>query len=192
MQLQAQPTPSGLSFPRLVPTRELERASQLMSKHAAGDLHAFPALYPMLRPKLARLCRAFVGPGEAEDALQEVFLKLHRARATFTPGGNAFAWAYAVARATCLDRLRARARDAAVPMEPSALERRPAPCPAEAGLGGVLEQFSECLRTTYVLVKVEGLECSEAAALLGTTTSAVKQRVHRATAMLREQLRTEA
>jgi DNA-directed RNA polymerase specialized sigma24 family protein len=69
----------------------------------------------------------------------------------------------------------------------------PAPPPAPQGeLEGVLGQFSDCLRTTYLLVKVEGMECREAAALLGTTTSAVKQRVHRATAMLREQLREES
>jgi RNA polymerase sigma-70 factor, ECF subfamily len=190
MQLQALPPVNVVPFPLLAPPRE--RASQLMSEHAAGDARAFPALYPMLRPKLARLCRSFVGPDEAEDVLQEVFLKLHRARGTFTPGGNAFAWAYAVARATCLDRLRARARDAEVPMEPSTLERRAAPRTAPAELGGMLDQFSDCLRTTYVLVKVEGMECREAAALLGTTTSAVKQRVHRATALLREQLREEA
>ncbi|MET0285681.1 MAG: RNA polymerase sigma factor [Polyangiales bacterium] len=185
MQLQASLAPEPLALPRAL-------ASQLMTEHAAGDMRAFPALYPMLRPKLARLCRSFVGPDEAEDVLQEVFLKLHRARGSFTPGGNAFAWAYAVARATCLDRLRARARDAEVPMEPSDLERRAAPGSPQAELGGVLAGFSDCLRTTYVLVKVEGMECREAAALLGTTTSAVKQRVHRATAMLREQLRDEA
>ncbi len=190
MQLQAQvPSANLLPFPMLVPQRE--RASQLMSEHAAGDARAFPALYPLLRPKLAKLCRSFVGPDEAEDVLQEVFLKLHRARASFTPGGNAFAWAYAVARATCLDRLRARAREA-VPMEPAALEHRAAPRAPESELGGVLDQFSDCLRTTYMLVKVEGMECREAAALLGTSTSAVKQRVHRATALLREQLRQGA
>jgi RNA polymerase sigma-70 factor, ECF subfamily len=182
MQLQA---PSNV-----LPFLPRERASQLMSEHAAGDARAFPALYPMLRPKLARLCRSFVGPDEAEDVLQEVFLKLHRGRGSFTPGGNAFAWAYAVARATCLDRLRARARRAEVPTEPSQLELRAAPRAPQAELA--LDRFSDCLRTTYVLVKVEGMECREAAALLGTTTSAVKQRVHRATAMLRAQLREEA
>ncbi|HEX5659450.1 MAG TPA: RNA polymerase sigma factor [Polyangiales bacterium] len=186
MQLQAQAT--NLPFPMLV---SREHASQLMSDHAAGDARAFSALYPMLRPKLARLCRSFVGPDEAEDVLQEVFLKLHRARGTFTPGGNAFAWAYAVARATCLDRLRARAREAEVPMEPAKLELRAAPR-SGGELGGMLDQVSDCLRTTYVLVKVEGMECREAAALLGTTTSAVKQRVHRATALLRAQLCEEA
>jgi RNA polymerase sigma-70 factor (ECF subfamily) len=185
MQLQA--TSNVIAFPALVPAR----ASQLMTDHAAGDARAFPALYPLLRPKLARLCRSFVGPEEVEDVLQEVFLKLHRSRASFTPGGNALAWAYAVARATCLDRLRARKRQAEVPTEPSTLELRAGPSD-ERELGAVLDQFSDCLRTTYVLVKVEGLECREAAALLGTTTSAVKQRVHRATALLRAQLREGA
>jgi RNA polymerase sigma-70 factor (ECF subfamily) len=192
MQLQATSISNASPFPMLSLAPSRERASQLMSDHAAGDARAFPALYPMLRPKLARLCRSFVGPDEAEDVLQEVFLKLHRARGTFTPGGNAFAWAYAVARATCLDRLRSRARDAEVPMEPSTLEHRAAPRAPEGELEDVLGTFSDCLRTTYVLVKVEGMECSEAAALLGTTTSAVKQRVHRATAMLRAQLRQDA
>jgi RNA polymerase sigma-70 factor, ECF subfamily len=192
MQLQASVDSSLPQLPMLALVPSRERASQLMTGHAAGDARAFPALYPMLRPRLARLCRSFVGPDEVEDVLQEVFLKLHRARGSFTPGGNAFAWAYAVARATCVDRLRARARDAEIPMEPSALEHRTAPRAPQGELEGVLGQFSDCLRTTYLLVKVEGMECREAAALLGTTTSAVKQRVHRATAMLREQLREES
>lgn len=187
MQLQARtPCPKA---PSLAPA--LMSASRLMSEHAAGDAHAFAALYPMLRPKLAHICRSYVGPDEVEDLLQEVFFKLHRARGTYTPGRNAFAWAYAVARTTCLDRLRSRARRIEVPMEPATLEQRPAPTHTRE-LNSLLEGFSDCLRTTYLLVKVEGLECREAAEVLGTTTSAVKQRIHRATALLRTRLRDEA
>ena len=48
-----------------------------------------------------------------------------------------------------------------------------------------LSTLSESLRAAYVLVKVEGMSCAEAGAVLGASTSAVKQRVHRASEQLK-------
>jgi RNA polymerase sigma-70 factor (ECF subfamily) len=170
--------------------------SQLMTRYGAGDGRAFAELYTLLRPRLGRLCGAVMKGAEVEDLLQEVFMKLHRHRASFVPHGNAVAWSYAVARRTCIDRLRDPARRREVPTEHDRLEH----CFAEgtteadphavgAALQGRLEILSECVRQTYVLVKVQGLSCAEAASVLGTTPGAIKQRVHRARAELRAELR---
>jgi RNA polymerase sigma-70 factor, ECF subfamily len=174
------------------------RASRLMTRYGAGDALAFSELYTLLRPRLTRVCRALVGPGEADDLLQEVFLKLHRARGSFDPSGNAVAWSYAVARTTCVDRLRSKGRAAEVLLDGERLARIASPAePADsehlgALLDGPLSFRSERLRETYRLVKVEGLTCAEAANVLGTTASAVKQRIHRANAELRAQLRKQS
>jgi DNA-directed RNA polymerase specialized sigma24 family protein len=56
----------------------------------------------------------------------------------------------------------------------------------------VLEQqlamLSESLRSAHVLVKLEGMSCADAGAVLGVSTSAIKQRVHRASEDLKTAL----
>ena len=55
-------------------------------------------------------------------------------------------------------------------------------------VGSELRKISEKNRSAYVLVKEEGLSTKEAAAVLGTTAAAVKQRAHRACEHLRAAL----
>ena len=166
-------------------------ANAAMARYAAGDERAFPELYRLLAPRLYRLCIYLGGRNDAEELLQEVFLKIHRARASFVPEGSVVAWSYAIARTTQLDRLRRRKRRPEAPLEQAQLETRPADASCdpehasnqralECVLENELARLSETLRSAYVLVKVEGLSVADAASVLGASTSAVKQRVHRA------------
>lgn len=175
------------------------RASSAMTRYAEGDDQAFDEVYALLSPRLYRLCICLAGRGEADDLLQEVFLKMHRARAMFVPGGNVLAWSFAIARTTCIDRQRRRKRRPEDATEHERLERHPsvdAGSPESASAGHALEQLlarqlatlSEGLRDAYVLVKIEGLSIAESAQVLGTTSSAVKQRVHRANEELKAAL----
>ena len=171
-------------------------ASEAMNRYAAGDDRAFDDVYTLLAPRLYRLCIGLIGRGEADDLLQEVFLKMHRARASFVPGGSVIAWSFAIARTTSIDRMRHRGRR---PEDATAHERLElhaagvSDSPEASSFGRALEDvferqlgaLSESLRAAYVLVKMEGMSCAEAAAVLGATTNAVKQRVHRATEELK-------
>jgi RNA polymerase sigma-70 factor, ECF subfamily len=166
-----------------------------MARYAAGDDQAFDDLYAVLAPRLYRACVLLIGPVEADDLLQEVFLKIHRARDAFVPGGNVVAWSLAIARTTSVDRLRRRRRrelttDATVIEQCIASDALSPECIARgqafsAKVGAALMMLSESLRSAYVLVRIEGLSCAEAAAVLGTTNNAIKQRVHRAQEALR-------
>lgn len=174
-------------------------ASAAMARYASGERAAFAELYEQLAPRLHRLCRRLAGP-DADELLQEVFLKVHRARKTFTEGGSVTAWAFAIARTTCWDRRRYLGRRPEASVDPSQLERQPtlarAGCPESAFwartlarlLDEELEQSTETLRAAYVLVKLEGLSCREAGELLGATDVAIKQRVHRASEALKPAL----
>lgn len=175
------------------------RAADAMSRYAEGDERAFDEVYALLSPRLYRLCIFLIGRGEADDLLQEVFLKMHRARATFVPGGNVLAWSFAITRTTCIDRQRRKRRRPEDATERERLELHAASdisSPESASSGHALEQLlaarldllSESLRTAYVLVKIEGLSVAETAQVLGTTGSAVKQRVHRANEELKTAL----
>ncbi|MET0385987.1 MAG: RNA polymerase sigma factor, partial [Polyangiales bacterium] len=175
------------------------RATAAMDRYARGDSAAFEELYRLLSPRLYRLCTYLAGREDADELLQEVFLKLHRARASFVPGGSVVAWSYAIARTTQLDRLRRRKRRPEAPLEAAQLETRaaqpgsdPESAAAQRALEAVFEkelgELSETLRAAYVMVKLEGLGCAEAASVLGVSTSAIKQRVHRASEQLKAAL----
>jgi RNA polymerase sigma-70 factor (ECF subfamily) len=170
-----------------------------MARYAAGDDAAFTEMYALLAPSLHRLCTQWVGRGDADDALQEVFIKMHRARGSFVAGGNAHAWSCAIARSTCIDRLRHKSRRPERHVDNQVFDTRPHPNTADSSemldarrLQTLLEQrlaeLSDSLRTAYLLVQVEGLDFAEAGGVLGTSAGAVKQRVHRATEQLRAAL----
>jgi RNA polymerase sigma-70 factor (ECF subfamily) len=170
-----------------------------MQRYAAGDDAAFNGLYRLLAPRLYRYCVSLCGAVDAEEVLQEVFLKMHRARARFVDSGGVFAWAFAIARTTHLDRVRYQKRRRELALEAQHLEQQPAneQCRPDnlsiqyalrAGLSAELDQLSENLQAAYVLVKIEGMTCAEASVALGISVDAVKQRVHRAALLLQQSL----
>lgn len=176
-------------------------ADQIMRRYAGGDDAAFDELYAALSPRLYSFCVRLAGRnGDAEDLFQDAFLKLHRSRATYVSGANALHWAFAIVRSTHLDRLRKRARRPETLIASTddvlgaILESAGSPeseLHAEA-LARIVEQelqrMSEKNRSAYILLKIEGLTAVEAAAVLGTTGDAVKQRASRAYDTLREAL----
>ncbi len=172
--------------------RRADGPSELMERYAAGDDRAFDALYGQLSAPLYRFClRLTTRRPEADDLFQETFLKLHRARATFTPGSNALHWSYAIARSLFLTGVRywrRRPEQLGDGVDMAAHDTPEAEVTAEHLLDVVslaLERMSEKNRVAYVLMKEEGLSAADAAAVLGTTADAVKQRAHRAYQQLR-------
>jgi RNA polymerase sigma-70 factor (ECF subfamily) len=168
-----------------------------MERYAAGDDAAFEALYDSLAGRLHGYIRRHVpDPHGCDDLLQETFLRMHRARGTFVTGAPVVPWAFAIARRLVIDqagrdRRSPRVVDDAEPATPSAVGDTDRPEQAfEARrlaqrLAGVLARLPESQRTAFELLKQDGLTLAEAAAVLGTTTTAVKLRAHRAYASLR-------
>lgn len=175
-------------------------ADEVMRRYASGDAAAFDELYAALSSRLYSFCIRLAGKnGDADDLFQETFLKMHRSRATYLTGANVLHWAFAIVRSTYLDRLRKRARRP---------EHFTSPADEEDGLDALpgngaspeaelraqslarlvereLQQMSEKVRSAYILIKIEGLTAAEAAAILGTTSEAAKQRAFRAHEVLR-------
>jgi RNA polymerase sigma-70 factor (ECF subfamily) len=166
------------------------RANAAMVRYARGDDDAFAELYEILSPRLYRLCLSLCGTNDAEELLQEVFLKVHRARATFIETGGVVAWSFAIARTTHLDRVRYTRRRPETAMDNGLLELRPADGvdPESLATERALSQAFECqlarlsdnLRAAYMSVKVHGMSYADASAVLDISVDAVKQRVHRA------------
>ncbi|HTV24724.1 MAG TPA: RNA polymerase sigma factor [Polyangiaceae bacterium] len=184
------PQPQSGSAAASGQSAQTARANGAMLRYAKGDDSAFPELYRLLAPRLYRLCR-WLCAADASELFQEVFLKIHRSRATFVPTGSVFAWSAAIAQKTHVDQVRYRARRPETALPSSQLELRPshrahspeAPL-LERELTAELERemgvLSDNLRVAYDLVKVRGKSYADASAALGAPIDAIKQRVHRA------------
>ncbi|WP_072346377.1 sigma-70 family RNA polymerase sigma factor [Devosia enhydra] len=89
--------------------------SQLLSRVALGDRAAFRRLYDLTGAKLFGVAlRILRNRAEAEEALQEVYIKIWQRAGRFAGGGaSPISWLVAVMRNHCLDRLRGRRPPAA-------------------------------------------------------------------------------
>jgi len=184
---------------------DITSPNTLMERYANGEDEVFEHLYREVAPRLYRFCRRLaLHQPEADDCLQETFLRIHRARATFAPGANVWHWAFAIARSVYLSRLRywrrrpERLGDANDIADCDELHSRDTATPeAEVVAANLLEvataelsKMSEKNRAAYLLLKEEGLTVKEAAEILGTTTDVVRQRAHRASEQIRTALST--
>jgi RNA polymerase sigma-70 factor, ECF subfamily len=171
-----------------------------MDRYAAGEAAAFTVLHRALYPRLVSyLLRMTGSTSAADDLVQETFLRLHRARATFARGAAVVPWAYAIARNVYTDHVRAsKHRDTErLPTDPGpdAFDRAAPDGEAEAiaaetarVVTNVLASLPAAQREAFVLLRYEGLSVQDAAAVLGTTATAVKLRAFRAYEALRAAL----
>jgi RNA polymerase sigma-70 factor (ECF subfamily) len=173
--------------------------NRAMDRYAAGESQAFTLLHQALHPRLhAYLTRMSGSPTNASDLVQETFLRMHRARATFATGGAVVPWAYAIARNVALDharssRLRETERLPSDPgLEPSDgagdAEAEAIASQARGVVNRVLASLPATQRDAFILLRYEGLSVQDAAAVLGATPTAVKLRAFRAYEALRAAL----
>ncbi len=87
----------------------------------ADDPRALKDLYAALGPMVLAYLRRFVPRDEAEDVLQQVFLDVWRARATFDPARRLEPWVLNIAHRRAVDHLRRQSRSpaAATAMTPA-------------------------------------------------------------------------
>jgi RNA polymerase sigma-70 factor, ECF subfamily len=199
----AWPMVVGRAFGCTVPREQ--SLDEAMNRYAQGEQSAFPILYDGLEQKLrAFLTRLTGAPAVADDLLQETFMRIHRARGSFDAGAAVVPWAYAIARNAWLDHLRAAKVRGETPRPRGKDEAGPA---GEAGTGpdadseqlaiarqtaalveSVLGRLAPAQREAFVLLRYEGMSVDDAAAVLGSTPTAVKLRAFRAYEALREAL----
>ncbi len=130
-------------------------------------------------------------PADAEDILQDVFVKLHTRIDTLRDSNRLAPWLYRITRNTIVDHYRARQPVVPVP-DTLTIEDEPdesdAATDIASGLNGMVASLPDKYRQAIVLSEIQGLSQQETADRLGLTLSGAKSRVQRGRGLLREQL----
>jgi RNA polymerase sigma-70 factor (ECF subfamily) len=177
---------------------------ELVDRARTGDRAAFTELVRRYGPRVRRLARQLVrGHADADDVAQEAFVRAHQALPRFDGRSEFFTWIYRIAVNLSLNRARSLAVRRHVDVDDPAIEGALAERPAGPGDPGKaldrqrvaralldeVDTLPEGLRTTLMLVCVDGVPQEEAAAILGCSAGTVAWRVHEARKRLRERLR---
>ena len=139
-------------------------------------------------PAIYRLAYARTGSrADAEDIMQELFVRLLRAGPDFADRAHARAWLLRVAANCANDWFRAPWRRREGPLTDSL----PAPEHEDGGVVEAVLALPAKYRTAVHLYYYEELSVAEIAKITGKSESAVKSRLFRARAMLREALKED-
>jgi RNA polymerase sigma-70 factor (ECF subfamily) len=171
-----------------LPATPLSDIRQLLVRYQQGDTAAAAELVRAASPMLLRFCLSQGDRREdVDDVLQEIWLRIHRARHTYRADAPAEAWLYAVARHTRLDvwrrRYRFRSREIQVAALPEAAT--PVPDSGTPSMSELLAKLPEGQREVLLLLKGCGMTLEEVARATSSTVGAVKQKAHRAYECLR-------
>ena len=139
-------------------------------------------------PMLLRLaCTRLRDPADAEDAVQEVFLKLLTAAPQFRDAGHEKAWLIRATLHRAAD-LRRLAANRNVPLEEAALAAAPEP---ESALRDAVRSLPEKYSAVIHLHYYEGYSIREIAKLLGVPAPTVGTRLARGRERLRQLLKED-
>ena len=177
-----------------------------MAQAKAGDQSAFAELVNRYERKIYRLAKNITRNDEdAEDVLQDAFLKAYTHLDSFKGDSKFYTWIVRIAVNEALMRLRKRKNDRSVPLdEPVELgeetvqreiavwEDNPEQQYSQEEWRRILDEAVDSLkpdfRTVFVLRDIEELSTEETAETLGISVPAVKSRLLRARLALRERL----
>ena len=174
--------------------------ADLLRRAQQGDALAMEALLREVQPQLYRfsmkMCRH---SADAEDVLQNSLMAMARTLRDFRGEASLSTWLFTIARRFCIKQ---RRKSKFAPSEERTLHDEAAELPAEtpsphdlaesAEVWAIVQQAIAALEPAYrevlVLRDIEGLSAKEVAQVVELSVPAVKSRLHRARAQLRERL----
>lgn len=125
-------------------------------------------------PTVLRVCRALLGPTDAEDAWSETFLAALRAYPELPADANVEAWLVTIARRKALDQLRARRRRA-LPVAEVPETATDGHQPADEDLWRALRALTTRQREAIAYHHLVGLPYADVAALVGGSADAARR-----------------
>ena len=164
----------------------------------SGDLHAYERLYSLHGARMKNLARNILGsPVDAEDAVQETFLKIQRSISTFRGQSSFVTWTFRILVNTCYDTRRSRLRkkeissttDDTADSAPLPEPRAPGASPSlRLALERALATLTRHQRDVFLLYEVEGFRHAEISSMLEITEAASKNTLFQAKKNLRQML----
>lgn len=167
----------------------------------------FLQLYETYQPRIVRYLAGLVGPDEAEDLSQQVFLRAGQNLAGFRGEAQVSTWLYRIASNAAIDRIRSASYrhgadeiqlDTMADEDQIGVETKDIRSPVEASLYqkdrlqcflGYVDRLPFNYRVVVLLNEVEELSTREIAQVLGVSHETVKIRLHRGRARLFQALR---
>jgi RNA polymerase sigma-70 factor (ECF subfamily) len=166
--------------------------AELAASCRAGDLRGYERLYALHGTRMKNMARNLLGNSvDAEDAVQETFLKVQRSIAGFRGQSSFVTWTYRILINTCYDVRRGRMRKKEVANDESEDSQRPEPrAPGShpslrMALERALAGLTKHQRDVFLLYEVEGFRHAEIAAMLAITETASKNTLFQAKKNLR-------
>jgi len=174
---------------------EAEEEAALIARIAAGESHRFSLLVDRYQRRLWWMCLRLLGdPDEADEVVQEAFVRAWERLDEFDPAQRFYPWVFTIARNRCLNAIRRRRTWGFVSLsgdDPPPLAAREAAGEGveDRELGGALEECLETLtddqREVFDLRHGEGFRYAEIARVLEITHGTVMSRLHRAREKMR-------
>jgi RNA polymerase sigma-70 factor, ECF subfamily len=181
---------------------EFDRAGErdlslLMVGYQRGEAAPVDELVRRISPSLLRFFAMWDNSGQdAEDLLQDCWIRIHKARHTYQPSEPLLPWIFAIARYTRLDGYRKRRRRESKETLMASLPEPPVHGEKHASIGGgiddrLLERLPKKQREVILMLKVSDMSLEEVARATSSTVGSIKQKAHRAYATLRRVLEKE-
>lgn len=183
--------------------------SELMLRFMEGNTHAFEMLFQRYRIPLFNFIYRMLDRDrtQAEDLLQEIFLKVAKAKHSYQPQARFSSWLFAIARNHCLNFLKSKPhRQALHEVSLDALLGGDGPSLADS-IPADTEVFKELTddelqtlidkaisalpspqKETFLLHTQEGFSHEETAEILNTNPATVRTHYHRARRLLRQKV----
>lgn len=172
----------------------------------SGDREAFRDLVERYQDRLFNVLVRILGSHhDAEDLLQEVFMKAYRALGNYQGESQLYTWLYRIAvNAALSHRRKGRTRGPVLSLDQPLSSDGPIPDPADPGrtvteeveaaevveeVRRGIEALEDDHRAILVLKDIEGLAYEEIAEVMQCPRGTVKSRIHRARMALRAQLK---
>jgi len=192
---RVEPSEHFVGGPNLAAEDAQSEDAALAAACRSGDLRAYERLYEIHGARMKNLARNLLGnPVDAEDAVQETFLKVHRSIAGFRGQSSFVTWTYRILINTCYDARRSRLRKKEVANEdsgesPGLEPRAPGAHPTlRMALERALAKLTQHQRDVFLLYEVEGFRHAEIAGMLEMTETASKNTLFQAKKSLRQML----
>ncbi len=163
---------------------------QLVEAACGGDAAAVEKLLVVCQPDLRRFARRACSNGEdAEDAVQIALWQLYRKIGALRTAAAFASWLFRIIERECYRLLHARGKLQALDASfDDMLRQEPLPLALRKDLVAAIATLPEPYRKILILRDIDELTAPEAADQLGISIDAAKSRLHRARALVRDNL----